>query len=165
MHEVHERSLTGLSAPADFVFQYRRLQNWDLAPIVVEATDDVLVTECHPTLFAWWEAGPSQQALTEMRILLRARISELHSHGICHRDIHIKNVVLRDGTPLFIDTEFVIATDPNAPCYDLYGPDVSGIPAPEAHRAMNGADKHGVWWHAPVLHNTLGHLLGPLPEA
>jgi hypothetical protein len=162
---VHERDLATHSSPADFVYYYRLLAGWHLAPAVVEVTDEVLRTELHPTLRQWWEAGQSGTDLAAMRVLLRTRIDELHSHGICHRDLHIDNVVLRDGLPLFIDPDFAIASDPHAPCFDLYGPDASGVPAPHAHKAQGGAAAQGVWWHAPVLHRTFGHTLGPIPQA
>lgn len=165
MSEVHERRLVTHHPPTDFVHYYRLLASWDLAPKIIEATNDTLVTELHPTLHQWWDAGPTQDELDAMLKLLRGRIVELHSHGVCHRDLHIDNVVLRDGIPLFIDTDFAIATDSNEPCFDLYGPDVSGVPAPAAHLRQHGNAAKGVWWTAPVLHNTFGHVLGPVPEA
>jgi serine/threonine protein kinase len=64
-----------------------------------------------------------------MGLRLYERISEMHSHGICHRDLHIEDIVLADGgLPLFVDPDFALESDPSRPCYDLAWPRVDRHP-------------------------------------
>jgi hypothetical protein len=97
-----------------------------------------------------------------MGLRVLRRIKELHGHGVCHRDLHVGNIVVRDGVPLFIDTEFAIERHPGKPCYDLFGPD-SGVSVPERHAHQQNANRNGVWWDADNHEvETLGRAFGPL---
>lgn len=71
---------------------------------------------------------------------LRELLSALHAEGIHHRDLHVKNVVGRSGSPLLIDWETAILW-PSERSYDLVGPDASGVPIPEIHTRLIPA-----WW-------------------
>ncbi|AAN12646.1 kinase [Mycobacterium phage Omega] len=67
---------------------------------------------------------------------LLVRLSGL---GIHHRDVHIDNVVVIAGEPRLIDWQTAIATSPEAPSYDLYGPSPEVPPATECP----------YWWDSP----------------
>lgn len=76
------------------------------------------------------------------RAVYRPMVSELVSMlksmellGIHHRDVHPGNLVTIDGHLRLIDWETAIC-DAGAPSYDLYGPDVSGLPVPDIHAAI-----------------------------
>ena len=92
-------------------------------------------------------------------------VKELHGHGICHRDLHVGNIVVRDGMPLLIDMEFAIDSNPDGPCYDLVGQDGSLIAVPARHAVQPNANQYGVWWDAdnPEV-ETLGHAFGRVEE-
>lgn len=82
-------------------------------------------------------AYPEWRPVVELRELLSA----VHAEGVHHRDVHLKNVVKGPGgRPLLIDWETAIEY-PAEFSYDLYGPDVSGVPIPEIHRRLIPA-----WW-------------------
>ncbi len=100
-----------------------------------------------------------------MGLKVLSRVRELHSHGVCHRDLHVGNIVVRQGQPLFVDMEFAAASDPAEPCYDLVGPEPSGVPVPRRHREQPNANLHGVWWDAENCEvETLGCAFGPLQD-
>jgi hypothetical protein len=162
-HElVHSRRLPAGEEGARFVSVYRRFSLAGLAPEVLDVTDDSIATRKYPTLTAWLHATPSSQELAAMGRRLYERLEEMHQHGICHRDVHDGNVVLRDGEPLFIDFAFAFDSDLRRPCYDLEGPERSGVPVPTAHLTQDDDHRHGVWWDAPVGFRTLAHHFGPL---
>jgi hypothetical protein len=142
------------------VHWYARLSEVDLAPEIVGEAENRLVVRCYEPLPDWY-ATHGAGARAEMGVRLLARVEELHGYGVCHRDLHVGNVVVRDGVPLLIDTEFAIAADPAAPCYDLVGPDRSGVPVPQRHAEQPNANRHGVWWDAdnPEV-TTLGRAFG-----
>ena len=77
---------------------------------------------------------------------LRALLVRLQNEGVHHRDVHTKNVVMgKDGMPLLIDWETAVEHDAEFG-YDLYGPEVSGVPIPPLH------EKYGLssqWWGSP----------------
>ena len=79
---------------------------------------------------------PDWRPVDELRKLLGA----LHTEGIHHRDVHLRNVVRRSGLPLLIDWETAIF-HPSKFSYDLSGPEKSGVPVPVIHRRMIPA-----WW-------------------
>lgn len=59
-------------------------------------------------------------------------LKQLQTDGIHHRDVHIENIVQAPQGPLLIDWETGIH-QPGHRSYDLYGPDESGVPAPDIH--------------------------------
>lgn len=72
---------------------------------------------------------------------LRELLSALHTEGIHHRDVHLRNVVKgRHGMPLLIDWETAVE-HPAEYSYDLWGPDISGVPVPDIHARHIPA-----WW-------------------
>ena len=72
----------------------------------------------------------------------------IHSLGICHRDLHEGNIVVKAGKPMVIDLEHAVEVDPLWPCYDLYGPSdrIQLLPEHEEFRDMLGPT--GIWWDA-----------------
>jgi tRNA A-37 threonylcarbamoyl transferase component Bud32 len=141
---------------------YRRLSAEGLSPQIVTATDGELVTHWHPPLRDWIAERPGERR--ELGLAVLARVKELHGHGICHRDVHDGNIVVHDGVPLFIDLEFAIESDPERPCYDLYGPRISGVAVPQRHAEQLGsANANGVWWEN-AAHTTLASIFGTVGE-
>jgi tRNA A-37 threonylcarbamoyl transferase component Bud32 len=116
---------------------YRRLSDAGLAPEIIRTTTTHLTTKTHTTLTEWLHGQTAEHEMKLMGQRLVDRITELHTLGVCHRDLHDGNVVLTDElVPLFIDPAFAIACDPRAPCYDLIGPDSSGVPVAPAHASQ-----------------------------
>jgi hypothetical protein len=162
--ESHVRVIPQGDAGVRFGHYYRRFSDLGFAPTIVSMTDSEIVTVRHQTLREWLNAGPSQAERHEMRRVLVKRIEEMHSHGICHRDLHVENVVLRDGLPLFVDPAFATDCDPRRPCYDLVGPGPSGVPVPPEHAGQPNENQNGVWWDSTGPVPTLGQEFGPLGE-
>lgn len=96
------------------------------APRLLAVDGPVLVLEtCTPQV----RCGPAWRPVDQLRDLLL----RLHTDGIHHRDVHVRNLVRApDGRPLLIDWETAIHL-PSDLSYDLHGPDASGVPAPEIH--------------------------------
>jgi hypothetical protein len=89
-------------------------------------------------------------------------LERVHSLGICHRDTHARNFVLDGDQPLIIDPKYAFESDPQQPCYDVHGPDASGVPVPDQHLAQGNDNRFGVWWDAPCPHeDVLGRRFGP----
>jgi serine/threonine protein kinase len=149
--------------PAEvFVRYYERLSDLGLAPNIVAISDSEIWTERHTTLREW--LGRSQSARAQMARKLVVRIEEMHSHGICHRDLHVDNVVLCDGMPLFIDPAFATDSEPTSPCCDLVGPGPSGVSVAPEHACQPNDNRHGVWWDSTGPVSTLGEEFGTLTE-
>ena len=56
----------------------------------------------------------------------------LFAQGVHHRDIHLRNILIKEGRPLLIDW-FTAVEAPHARCsYDLFG-EISCVPKPERH--------------------------------
>jgi len=107
-------------------------------------------------------ARRSTGQLAEMRLRVVALIRSIHRLGVCHRDLHARNLVLDGGHPLVIDLELACEVDPEGPCYDTHGP-CEAIPVPEQHRAVGGEyGVHGVWWDSPA--DGLNRAFGPIPQ-
>lgn len=100
---------------------YRRFP--EFSPEVVAHDGVDLVTRRYPVAWdtpEWRDA----EAIVE---LLRA----VHEHGVHHRDVHLRNIVLREGKPILIDW-FTAMECQQAISYDLYG-EGSLLPKPERH--------------------------------
>lgn len=138
---------------------YQRLSAMGAAPEVVEVTDDEIVAMKHRTLTEWLTQSPSKAEKDKMAAKIRDLLRRVHQEGgICHRDIHVRNVVLTDADePLLIDFGLAVESDSEL-CYDLYG-DASGVPIPEAHRKQGG--HNGVWWGSTMRHDSLESAFGP----
>jgi hypothetical protein len=135
-----------------------------LAPEIVSVTADQLVAHWYPPL-PCWGTNRSLEELIDMGLSVLRRVEELHGHGVCHRDLHTGNIVVRAGVPLFIDTEFATASDPAKPCYDLVGPERSCVAVPKRHADQLNANRHGVWWDADNHEVcTLGRAFGRLDD-
>lgn len=91
------------------------------------------------------EALPTAPRLPQWRPVdaLRDLLTELHAHGVHHRDVHLGNLVRGPHGPLLIDWETAI-DHPSALSYDLHGPQASGVPVPIIHAGM-----HPQWWASP----------------
>jgi thiamine kinase-like enzyme len=127
-----ERSLRTAADWENAVLYYKRLSELALAPEIVSVTADQLVAHWYPPL-PCWGTNRSLEELIDMGLSVLRRVEELHGHGVCHRDLHTGNIVVRAGVPLFIDTEFATASDPAKPCYDLVGPERSCVAVPKRH--------------------------------
>jgi hypothetical protein len=143
-----------------FAASYRRLAEAGFAPQIIDSSS-VLVTPRHRTLSEWLKTQPSADEMALMAHRIIELLRGVHALGACHRDVHVDNIVLtKDLTPLLIDPHFMIESDPDKPCYDLFGPDVSGVPVPQAHVMQGGVAAQGVWWDAPVQVRELGPIFG-----
>jgi hypothetical protein len=158
--DLHSRPFKAHESPDQFVAYYRRMADAGVAPEVLEATPEALVTPLHIRLEDWLNSS-SPTAVPRMACRILAQLRTMHRIGICHRDTHVANIVVASETPLFVDPEFATDSDSARPCYDLYGPGPSGIPAPPAHTAYT-PNEGGVWWdctaEVPALHTTFGSL-------
>lgn len=116
---------------------FQQLTSLELCPELLDFTDDTIIMRWHQPLKAWM----SQVDRAEWPFMARRiyeQILELESRQIHHRDMHRNNLVIRpDGVPLFIDFEFAIRQD--AISYDLYGPEISGVPPHRLH-------ERPAWW-------------------
>lgn len=72
---------------------------------------------------------------------LFAMLHDMQAEGIHHRDVWVGNLVTIGGELRLIDWE--TATHADTPSYDLYGPDVSGLPIPDIHAALRN---YRMWW-------------------
>jgi hypothetical protein len=159
--DLHRRPFKAHESPDQFIAYYRRMADAGVAPEILGATPEALVTPLHVRLEDWLLESPPRAA-HQMAHRILAQLQTMHRIGICHRDIHIANIVVANETPLFVDPEFATDSDPGRPCYDLYGPGPSGIPVPPAHVAYP-PNADGVWWdcaaEVPALHKTFGSLV------
>lgn len=146
----------GRSDFANEVRLHRLAAEHGLAPQIVEVGDNYFVS--HHTgrpvvdVVRFWTL--------EQRIEVRDRIirllKSLADLGIHHRDASGLNVTIDgDGEVWLIDFEWAI--EQGGCSYDLFGPEVSGVPVPTGHQAAGFT----VWWHGTV--RPLGDLFGPLP--
>jgi len=116
-----------------------------------------------------WLVTSDRSTRDAMRAATLALIHDVHSAGICHRDLHSGNIVILDDRPLAID--FGLATEVEAawPCYDISGPS-KWVPVPHAHAVQGGViGTTGVWWDAAKdpnwpsdpYYGPLGTIFGP----
>ena len=133
-----------------------------MAPEIIRMDDEeICLKECDRFEVWWRSASPAE--LAEMRSCVLELIEGIHALGVCHRDLHDRNLVLDGGKPLVIDLELACEVDPAWRCYDLYGPSDS-IPVAEQHADFNDGHHsvHGVWWDSPV--SGLRSVFGPLQK-
>jgi hypothetical protein len=157
--DTRERGPRSMADWHNAIAFYTRLSALGLSPELVAATDEELVSRWYQPLWDWLAENPAE--LNPMGRLVVARVKELHGHGICHRDLHDGNIVVREGVPLFIDLEFATNSDPHRPCYDLYGPEPSGVAVPQRHAEQVGSpNENGVWWDN-AAHRKLASIFGP----
>ncbi len=162
---THSRTLPQGEAGERFVHYYKQLADHGLAPEIISVTSREIVTREYQTLCDWLDIEHSRGETMEMGRRLYLRIEQLHGHGICHRDLHIANVVLRvNEVPLFIDPAFAIDSNPDKPCYDLEGPQRSGVPVPPEHATQPNDNQFGVWWDSTGPVPTLNSAFGPLAD-
>jgi hypothetical protein len=92
-------------------------------------------------------------------------LERVHERGFCHRDIHIRNFVVRDGAQLLVDPKYAIEHR-GRPCYDLAGPEASGVEIAREHLSQTGNRNHRcVWWeNADAPSEALTSTFGPLAE-
>ena len=79
---------------------------------------------------------------------LIALLERLQRNGIHHRDVHPKNIVHTPDGMRLIDWETACLTEPGAPSYDLYGPEISQVNVPKIHqeiRSKNSPDGYRMW--------------------
>lgn len=139
-----------------------RLAEAGLAPQIIRMDDNErCLKECDRFEVWWRSASPAE--LEELRASVLELIEAIHALGVCHRDLHERNLVLDGGKPLVIDLELACEVNPEWRCYDLYGPSEL-IPVAEQHVAVNDGlhSVHGVWWDSPA--NGLHLVFGPLQK-
>lgn len=146
----------------DTAIHYQALSELGLAPAVVTITDNEIVTVEHQPLRSWLDENPSDDARAGMARKIVGLLENVHQQaGICHRDVHIDNIVIAgDDRPLLIDPAYATATV-NDRCYDLEGPGPSRVAVPADHIAQ-GHD--GVWWGSSQKHRSLKATFGPPPQ-
>jgi serine/threonine protein kinase len=126
--------------------------------------DGILLTPAYERLEDWLSSPPGADDRREMALRLVAQIEQMHQLGICHRDLHLANVVVDEAErPLIVDPDLAIDGDPSSPCYDLFGPDASGAPVPVEH-ARYPANRGGVWWDCVAEVPSLASGFGPLAD-
>lgn len=156
------KDLTSVPDREQFVVVYSRLAEAGLAPAVLDATATTLFIRRYVPLLNWLNTEPPAGAMREMGSRLLDLLGRVHSAGVCHRDTHVRNFVLDDGMPLIIDPKYAVESNPQQPCYDVHGPDASGVPVPDEHLNQGNDNRVGVWWNAPYPHeDVLGRRFGP----
>jgi serine/threonine protein kinase len=139
---------------------YQRLADAGLAPKIIRVTENEIEAVKHTTLTKWLSGKPSKDERQVMKEALVKLLRAAHETGICHRDVHICNIVLRDdGRPLLIDPALA-AENVNEHCYHLEGPEVAGVPIPQEHLEQDGDERWGVWWGSPVKYRSLEEKFG-----
>lgn len=140
--------------------RYRTLSDLGLAPRIICVQDMMITTVYHPTLRDWIDQDQPEDDVLVMAKRIRDLLRRVHEEaGICYRDVHIDNIVLYDGQPLLIGPKWA-APSVNDRCYDLEGPDPSGVELPEPHK---GKTHNGVWWGSSEKTRSLLSAFGPPP--
>lgn len=140
---------------------YEKLSAIGAAPRVVKVTADAIITVKHLLLTDWLDNDPPQADKAQMAEQIRDLLQRVHQDArLCHRDVHIRNIVLTDGDgPLLIDPSYCTPAH-NGFCYDLYGSERSGVAIPEIHLAQG---HNGIWWGSNQAHDSLLSAFGPWP--
>lgn len=113
--------------------------------------DDAVIEMQECTPLASWLADHEWIArdVDDMHERILQLVREMHAQGICHRDLHVQNVVVCEGRPMAIDPQLATNADPSKQCYDLDGP-ASGMPIPMPHQMLAGYRDSGVWWRSSI---------------
>ena len=160
--DAWSKDLTPVPNRDHFLVVYSRLAEAGLAPAVLDATDTTLFIRRHVPLLDWLNSCPPPGSMREMGSRLLDLLERVHSVGVCHRDTHVRNFVLDDDMPLIIDPKYAVGSNPQQPCYDVHGPDASGVPVPDEHLNQDNDNRLGIWWDAPYPHeDVLGRRFGP----
>ncbi|MCH9732853.1 MAG: aminoglycoside phosphotransferase family protein [Actinomycetia bacterium] len=119
---------------------YQRIP-WACPRLLDRPDPATLILARHPP------AGPGYRPAQALADLLH----ELERLGIAHRDVHPGNIVAGPQGPLLIDWETGLST-PGKPSYDIHGPEISGVPVPDIHRAIrsrNSPNGYCMYWRSP----------------
>lgn len=167
--DVHCKRLDLVPDREAYVGYYRRLESSGLGPRIVSIDDGAIYLEKLHPLRAWVDAhsvdgrlsDEVRQAMGSALILL---LEKVHKLGFCHRDAHIRNFVVRGDAPLLVDPKYATQS-PVSSCYDLLGPEESGIEIPPEHCCQPNPNQQGVWWeNADPISETLTSTFGTLAE-
>lgn len=166
--ETYTRESRSLASHKRVVCFQTRLADAGLAPKITSDAYPFIEME-RGTPLSEWLKSPAAEDRQIMRARLMTLVRGVHAAGICHRDLHIGNVMLSaDGSPLAIDLEHGLDVNPQGPCFDVWGPS-SGLPVAPAHVQIGGTlAETGVWWDAPLSLmqvTTLGSKFGPWPAS
>ncbi|MGA2471533.1 MAG: lipopolysaccharide kinase InaA family protein [Solirubrobacteraceae bacterium] len=168
--DVHCKALSGVPNRGAYISYYERLEASGCGPRIATVTDEQICIEKCETLRHWVDERAVDGRLpNELRRAMGRELRELlervHDLGFCHRDIHVRNFVVRNGAPLLVDPKYAIEHRGRR-CYDLAGPGASGVAIPLQHLAQAGnRNDHGVWWeNADPLSEALTSTFGPLAE-
>ena len=142
-----------------------RLAAAELVPRIIRIDNNERCLErCEP--LSSWRKKSDQSEIKMMGRRVLEMIRAMHSLGICHRDLHDDNVVVKAGKPLVIDLEHAVEVDPAWPCYDLYGPNDLIPLLPEHVTYAQQLGPTGIWWGAyhEQRHGlfTMGMIFGPI---
>jgi tRNA A-37 threonylcarbamoyl transferase component Bud32 len=160
--DVWQKDLTRVPSRDRFVVVYSRLAEVGLAPAVLDVTDTTLSIRRHEPMLDWIDTAPPTSSMREMGGRLLDLLERVHAVGVCHRDTHVRNFVIDGGMPLIIDPKYAVESNPQQLCYDVHGPEASGVPVPDVHLNQGNENRFGVWWDAPYPHeDVLGRRFGP----
>lgn len=126
-----------------------RLADGGLAPEILRWEHGAVLLRAGAHLPAWLQQADAA-AIAAMRPRALALVHGIHSLGICHRDLHIENVVVIEGRLLAIDFEHACEVDVTWSCYDMTGPS-EYVPVLPAHAKFGGVlGTYGIWWNGPL---------------
>jgi len=143
-----------------------RLAGYGLTPEIIRWEPGAVVIRAGVWLPDWLRTA-NPDTVAAMRPKGLELVHGMHAQGVCHRDLHVENVVIVDGQPMAIDYEHACQVDPAGPCYDLTGPS-DQVPLLAVHRQWGGVlGTFGIWWDAPLeprfngRYIPLGIIFGP----
>jgi hypothetical protein len=143
----------------------RLLADNGLGPEVGSVSDNTFETREERELQGWLVSA-SEPEVAPMGRRVFALVCSMHGLGICHRDLHLGNLLVDSAQqPLVIDLELACEIDPRWPCYDLGGPSAE-VPVPLDHARLASLIPNGVWWDAelPPGMTSMGSVFGSLGE-
>lgn len=149
--DLHCKALNLVPSPARYVSYCQRLEAAGCGPTIVTVTGSQICLQKYETLRHWVDERTVEGLLPNdlrrgMGHELLGLLERIHELGFCHRDIHIRNFVVRDDAPLLVDPKYAIEHR-GRPCYDLAGPNTCGVEIPEWHLSQTRNRNHeGVWW-------------------
>jgi hypothetical protein len=168
--DVHCKALSQVPNRDAYVSCYQRLEDGGCGQTIVTVTDERICLQKYETLRHWVDQRAIDGRLPRavrlaMGHALRELLERVHGLGFCHGDIHIGNFVVRDGAPLLVDPKYAIEHC-GRPCYDLAGPEGSGVEIASEHVSQTDNRNHdGVWWeNADPLSEALISTFGPVAD-